>query len=252
MDMNTRCLQLDLPKRRDTAGSPTAYVSNLACVQNASGGIPLGIISAEAGRLGCILIPSQVGLQTSELEAWQLLRTVLMGATAASVLLISGDSQVDAQARIFQEWMPEQSGQRSNVDLRLQRLVTVKTAFGASNSDIARIFRISRTQLYKWMSTDQAVELEAANWQRLVDLAQIAREWSSISSSPLARFLNDKINDKATLLSLLSAANLDLGAIRSELRKFAAVPPDRSSRHAKLRDAGIKPRPRIGTLSQDE
>jgi hypothetical protein len=114
------------------------------------------------------------------------------------------------------------------------------------------MLRVSRTQLYKWLSDDQEVQLEAENWSRLADLDMLAREWNKLSARPLRVFLTEEVESGATLLSLLSTQHLDVRTIRAAMARYAALPPAMDSRDSKLRVEGVRPRPRAGKSYWDE
>jgi hypothetical protein len=188
-------------------------------------------------------------------KAWQMFSQRLMEGTAGAHLVFVGHNRPaqDSRTILAAEWAPKESERRANVELRVRRLVTVKAAFGLSASDLARVCCVSRTQLYKWLSRDEKLHLSPANWQRLSDLARIAEDWNALSSAPARDVLSEKVRGEKTLLSLLSAAQLDHRAIRSAMKKLAqAVSTRPLRRDQKLREAGIKPRPLLGQLPQDE
>lgn len=253
MDLTPRCIEVDLSRCEPVGLSNSAeFVKQIACVRTASAGTPLGDLFFALGAQGCMTVPKDLAFPLRDLVDWQTFRHVLLGATAASFLLVSGDRNVDARAYLHQQWAPEQTNQRSNVNLRIQRLLTVKSAFGSSNSDLARMLRVSRTQLYKWLSDDQEVQLEAENWSRLADLDMLAREWNKLSARPLRVFLTEEVESGATLLSLLSTQHLDVRTIRAAMARYAALPPAMDSRDSKLRVEGVRPRPRAGKSYWDE
>lgn len=228
---------------------------NLPVLQSGSTGAPCGSISflsTEPDWSGLAAFTRPYGRLIRSKE-WLLALRILVGGTASGCFIVSDDQHfVDAQAAFFSE-RAGLTDLQTNVGLRIRRLVTIKSAFGLSNTDLARICQISRTQLYRWLSTDETLQLEPANWQRLADLAQIAEEWNKLSSRPARDILNERVYGDATLLSLLTAPQLDRRAIHratESLVKMMSSQPQR--RDEKLRKAGIKSRPLVGQLAWDE
>jgi len=197
---------------------------------------------------------SSASLEQIDSTAWRMFPQ-LMQSTAGTHLVFVGENLLaqDSRTILAAEWAPKDSERRANVELRVRRLLAIKAAFGLSTSDLARVCSVSRTQLYKWLSRDDKVHLSPSNWQRLSDLARIAEDWNALSAAPARDLLNEKVRDEKTLFSLLSAAQLDHAAIRSAMKKLAkAVSTKSLRRDEKLRKAGIKPRPLLGQLPQDE
>jgi len=248
MDVMTNCLQVSTGA--NTSPLFGGIVNQIPCVANASGGTPSSAMAFYTGAL-----PDNVliaGLDSS--VVMHAVRRILMGATAASFLIVSGSEKVDARHHAVEQWAPTQPTEhRSNSELRVDRLITLKSATGASNSDLARMLRISRTQLYKWMSSDQALEMEAGNWKRLSDLAQIAKEWNRLSARPMRAFLHEKVDGARSLLSLLASAQLDISKIRSLVAKYAKFESRIGmSREENLRLKGVRSRPPGGASNWDE
>lgn len=193
-----------------------------------------------------------VSVDSSALVA---LATILGTTTAASFLSVDdvGTSfplllLADPSAELASE--PDRHG---NVDLRVGRLTTVQAAFGLSSTELASVCRVSRAALYKWLASDESLHLSPANWSRLSNLAKLAEDWNEQSSSPPGQLLREPFESGETLLFLLSAHQLDHGAIHALFAKLAAMLSKRPPRRdEKLRNAGIKTRPLIGQLQKDE
>ncbi len=180
---------------------------------------------------------------------------IFKNGTANAFIVIEHDSKthIDASERIRRRYAHDASDVQSNAELRVQRLTHIKAAFGISNTDLARICGVSRTQLYKWLSSEVSIHLTASNWQRLAALELLAHEWNKLSSRPVADLLNEPVNGNKTLMSLLEHPHLDTTAIRDVLGKLAAIislSPLREDE--KLRQRGLKPRPLLGELARDE
>jgi len=185
----------------------------------------------------------------------ELLAHVFGGATAGSFFSIDEANKLFHYSTIYLPALSaeQEPDRHANVGLRLGRLVTVKAAFGLSNTDFAAVCRVSRAALYKWLSQDETLHLSPGNWQRLSELANLASDWNKISSSPPSQLLNEPLEGGITLLSLLSTPQLNQGAIHDAMKKLADMLPQRPPRRdEKLRQAGIKPRPLIGQLQRDD
>jgi DNA-binding phage protein len=173
----------------------------------------------------------------------------------ANARIIGNDNRfrLDATERTRQEYIPAVSDVQSNADLRVQRLIHIKAAFGIPNTDLARICGVSRTQLYKWLSSEVSIQLTTNNWQRLAELDQVALDWNKLSSRPIAELLDERVIGNKTLMEFLELPLLDLTAIKNVLRKLAAIVSSRPLRQdEKLRQRGIKPRPLLGELARDD
>ena len=256
MGVNPSCLEVDLSKLAfHIVGSIVdRFVDPIPCVQSASAGIQLGALNLPPLQGSSVIVSCSAGSRLLIDEgSYQLVRRLLVGTTAGSFRVMVGSEEIDARAHLASQWTTKAGVHRSNSTLRVSRLVTIKSAFGLSNSDLARICRISRPQLYKWLSSDQAVELSPLNWKRLSELALLAKEWNRISTQPLRLFLEIRISRKSRILDLLSASRLNVSAIRNAMNHLASqtgsIPTTREDR---LSAAGIKPRRPAGTLPWDD
>lgn len=256
--MSPSCLEYDLSKLnlQILGENSERFINTLPCVQSASAGVPLGALNLppmDQDLSGVIACASDSKLIVDDENAYQLVRRLFIGATAPCFLIVTEDDTVDARMHLARQWAPDEGVQRSNAALRVGRLVTIKSAFGLSNSDMARICRISRPQLYKWLSDDQMLDMTLPNWRRLAQLEQLAKDWNRISGRPLRAFLDTKVDTKNTILDLLSASRLHERAIRDAMNRFASmsrtVP---ATRDEKMRQAGIKPRRLTGALPWDD
>lgn len=255
--MNPSCLEYDLAKLDQiVAGGAGDFLQGLPCMQSASAGTPLGSLnlpSMEQDLSGVLACAPEMTLMAHDEAAYQLVRRLFIRTTAPCFFIVSGQDTVDARTYLTRQWAPDEGIQRSNAALRVSRLITIKSAFGLSNSDMAKICRISRPQLYKWLSDDQMVELALPNWQRLALLEQVAKDWNRLSGRPLRSFLGTKVDGENTILDLLSALPLDERAIRDAMNRFAAMNISLPTRRdGKMREADIKSRLPAGNLLWDD
>lgn len=255
MDLRNEVLVVAWPERQSSIGDGS--LSQLA------GGLPCHWGTRNEGT-SCMREPQTqprwnivdfAGTGLDPIDRSMGLFAVFVHGTASSFLIIENESKpwVDARTRVFLRWAPAEGDIRSNAELRVRRLIRIKAAFGISNSDLARICTVSRTQLYKWLSSDEMVQLTATNWQRLADLEQIAQAWNSLSPRPVRDLLNEKIEGGTTLISLLASRKLDGRAIRAVMEKLAKTVSGRPAhRYEKLREGGIQPKPLTGELAWDD
>lgn len=247
-------LEFELPKHSQRPGGrSTSVLGDLPGMQSASAGVPEGTLVIPSLRHGgCHLAGSSDAYRVNN-DAYQVVRLLYIGATAQCYLLDFGNVSVDARAIVAREWAPTEELHRSNAALRISRLVTIKAAFGFSNSDLARICRVSRPQLYKWLSDEQTLELTAPNWGRIGKLETLAKYWNSVSPRPLERFADVRIGQKMTIIDFLSAAKLDDSAVRDAMNRLASATAELPlSREAKMRQAGLTPSDLPGNLPWDE
>jgi len=92
-----------------------------------------------------------------------------------------------------------------------EMLQTIETVFGDSESDLARMLRVSRPMIYHYR---QGMEPADEKKQRLCTLAEFASEWSPLISSPLKNVLKKKQPEGRSLLEFLSDSPLDIVALR--------------------------------------
>jgi len=253
MDLRNECVVLESSPRQISIGdiSLSELVSGLPCFSGTSSGATPCLSKPQRGWT--FIVSTGTGLDRRDCLIG--LFTALLESTANSFLIVDKHTKacIDARANVFLNWAPANSEVRSNAELRAQRLVKIKAAFGMSNSDLARICRISRTQLYKWLSSDESLQLTPANWQRLGDLERIAQDWNELTSSPARDLLNERIHGRTTLISLLASQKLDNGAIRAAIEKLAkTVSSHPLRRDERLHQRGVQPKPLLGELARDD
>lgn len=104
---------------------------------------------------------------------------------------------------------------------RVERLTAIQAALGASLSDVAKIFRLSRQGLYKWLDQTSDVRLQEARRARFDQLEGLIQYWRDLATRPLGELLHERLPAGTTLLELLSAEALDEGRVRSALEEIA-------------------------------
>lgn len=96
---------------------------------------------------------------------------------------------------------------------RVQRLARIQAAFGFPIKVLAEILRRSRTQIYKWLDAEEAVDLQGESLQRLQKIVRLAERWLTESAAPLDSVAREPLPRGGTIVDLLSAPLLDEEAI---------------------------------------
>jgi hypothetical protein len=96
---------------------------------------------------------------------------------------------------------------------RVQRLARIQAAFGFPIKVLAEILRRSRTQIYKWLDPQEAVDLQGESLQRLQLTARMAERWLTEGAAPLDSVAREPLPSGGTIVDLLSAPSLDDEAI---------------------------------------
>jgi transposase-like protein len=104
---------------------------------------------------------------------------------------------------------------------RVERLTAIQAALGGSLSDVAKIFRISRQWLYKWLDKATDVRLQEASRARFDQIESLMQHWRGLATRPLGELMHEPLGEGATLIELLSAEALDEARVRSALDEIA-------------------------------
>ena len=103
---------------------------------------------------------------------------------------------------------------RASIALRMEpaeMLHAIERVFGDSESDLAKMLRVSRPMIYHYRHGREPSE---ENRQRLCALAEFASEWTGVVSSSLHGLLKKKQPEGRSLLDFLSDSPLDIVALR--------------------------------------
>jgi hypothetical protein len=93
------------------------------------------------------------------------------------------------------------------------KLAYVQDQFSLNLSDTAAVLRVSRPTVYAWLRDDS--EPQAHNIRRIDRLYALAKEWREMSPAPLGSYAWPTIHEGASILGLLSEADLNESAIRA-------------------------------------
>jgi predicted transcriptional regulator len=103
---------------------------------------------------------------------------------------------------------------RASMALRMESpemLRAIERVFGDSESDLAKMLRVSRPMIYHYR---HGKEPSDENRQRLCALAEFASEWTGVVSNSLQSVLKKKQPEGRSLLDFLSDSPLDMVALR--------------------------------------
>jgi hypothetical protein len=106
---------------------------------------------------------------------------------------------------------------------RLQRLTRIQAAFGFPVKTLADTLKRSRTQLYKWLDSNEDVDLQGESLQRLNQVARLAERWLAESSAPLSSVAREPLPSGHTITTLLSEPALDDAAILDGFKYLAEL-----------------------------
>ncbi|MHB1236071.1 MAG: helix-turn-helix domain-containing protein [Gallionella sp.] len=100
-----------------------------------------------------------------------------------------------------------------------ERLVAIKAALGLNMSQLASVLKVSRQTVYNW---EDGGEMQDENRARMVLLEELAELWKSLCNWTAQKYLNAPIGKTgATLLTLLSAVNLDQAEAKLAIKAVA-------------------------------
>lgn len=97
-------------------------------------------------------------------------------------------------------------------------LAAIREAFSLNVAQMAQIFGVSRQAVYDWRE-GKPVKLE--NRQRIATIRALAHRWNDLHPKPVGRIVAEQI-DGVSLLSLLSAEQVDPSAVERLFRTIAA------------------------------
>lgn len=106
---------------------------------------------------------------------------------------------------------------------RLHRLTRIQAAFGFPIKTLADTLKRSRTQLYKWLDSNEDVDLQGESLQRLDQITRLAERWLAESSAPLASVAREPLPSGHTITALLSEPVLDDAAILDGFKHLAEL-----------------------------
>ncbi len=143
----------------------------------------------------------------------------------------------------------QQIGQLKADDVKsVPRLLNdIRTAFGLTISQLAKVLQVERQTVYLWLDPDQQTKIQARNRERMIDIHRMALEWNSRSAVPASKWIDSPVADGASIFSLLSSEALNVDALRVALAEVAQRATDDLDRrkHASfaetLRRRGFKP-----------
>lgn len=104
---------------------------------------------------------------------------------------------------------------------RVERLALIQAAFGFPMQKLARVLRVSRAQLYKWIDSQKEIQLHEESRIRLLAIEALAKLWLSLSQTPLNRLALEPLPEGADVLRLLSKRHLDERAVANAFRGLA-------------------------------
>jgi hypothetical protein len=99
------------------------------------------------------------------------------------------------------------------------RLNRVRRTLSMNVSQLASAIRAGRPALYRWLEGDSPNE---SNARRLKHLYDIALLWSSVCAESLGKDLITPVGEHGSVMSLLTAVDLDYQSISNTLRVIAA------------------------------
>jgi len=113
-------------------------------------------------------------------------------------------------------------------------LLTVRTAFGLSVSQIANVMLVERVTIYAWMQSNSMDSVRGHNRERLRTLHGIAAEWAS--KPPLyGKFLRENLPDGSCVFDLLTAHEIDPSALEQAYKALVTIQSPDKRRSAQQR-----------------
>jgi AcrR family transcriptional regulator len=93
-----------------------------------------------------------------------------------------------------------------------EKLAGIRRYLSMTVTELAQAMRVGRPTIYSWLG-DEAV-IRARHAKRLEYMYRLSREWRTVSSRPVGRFLSVPLEEGGTLLALLSAKTIDEPAVK--------------------------------------
>jgi hypothetical protein len=117
----------------------------------------------------------------------------------------------------------------TTVLLPQQQLAGLQRYFSLNISDLAKALRVARPTIYAWL---RGVQPQGQHLARLDQLYRMARSWRSVSSSPVGEYLSAPLGNNCSLLSYLSADQLDEDAVQEALSSIRTARSKKTRRES--------------------
>lgn len=139
-----------------------------------------------------------------------------------------------------------QIGQKMNVHVfsAEEMVALIRSAFGFSIVDMAKILRVQRPTVYEWLSGNKPQE---QNFKRLTAVFDLAKQWNSLSPVPLAGRAKQVVIGGQTFVDLLSSEKIDFTLVTQVIEGLAKTSQEvyqekqRGSLAERLKVKGFKP-----------
>lgn len=99
-----------------------------------------------------------------------------------------------------------------------RRVAAIRHYLSLTITDLARVLRVERPTVYAWIA--ETSRPHDQNLVRIWRIYELACAWRSLSTKPLGKLIREPVGG-ASLLDLLSSANLPTAQIREVLRSCA-------------------------------
>jgi hypothetical protein len=158
------------------------------------------------------------------------IKTVLATATLSLMLTVGTGGVSDARTVVmpgtnFEPWNNGTDATDGGILAErsatiVDALVAIRSNFGLSVVDLARVLGVSRQTLYDWSSERQAAH--PYNARRIVALQALSNVWRS-ELTGTGNAVHRKFVDKERLLRALSSEDLMSAAVVSDIRSIARI-----------------------------
>jgi hypothetical protein len=141
----------------------------------------------------------------------------------------------------------------ARAQMRVGRLTTIQAALGLPAQSLAQIPNVSPAQLCKWLDANDNIVLHGDSLRRLALVENLAKEWRLRSNAPLSLVGRKPLADGGTIIVLLSARDIDSGAVTTAFDELAQKRANREkspSQH--MVAAGFARRPSHRSLPFDD
>jgi hypothetical protein len=133
--------------------------------------------------------------------------------------------------------------------IRASKLAEIQGAFGLTTQALAAVLNVSRAQLYKWLNPDNETALQEANVRRISTVLQLAQRWAELTPLPLSAVAHEPLPEGKSIMTLLSAAEIDLEQVATAMNVLARSAERREmSPTERMVDAGYARRPSYRSL----
>ena len=214
--------------------------------------VPTGAAGAERieeARLGWQAFALITTLTTAPVTPTAVLES--LAGTGGSIDNLVDEDQTDALPRtnwqaFFGQVAKHFEAESGEAPEAAELIAEIKATLGISITNLATITGVSRRAIYDWIGGSQVSE---ANYARLLELRQIARNWRRQTSRPMGRLLRIKDEAGEAFVELLSQYPLPKARIALRMNALASMEEQQAEQQQERRQ---ERKSRLAPLSEQD